>query len=244
MVLIGTRTHGERRRRAIAVGDETFHKAEWMESGDDPGLSPTVFLVEQPPNTTLAPHFHRQNQFQLFVEGAGSIGRHPLRSLTVHYAGAYTGYGPLVAGESGIKYFTIRPVCESGFVPVAEAREKMIPGPKRHAQSAPFDERAPQDLGRLAAVEVEVAIPFADDGLGATVSSLPPGARLPGERAAAGDGQFLVVIAGSLRYGDIVLERWESMFVARDDEFPELLAGPGGAQVVAMHTPSKAAAYR
>src|SRR5688572_4441868 len=105
-----------------------------MESGNDPRLSPTVFLVEQPPNTTLQPHFHRQNQFQLFVGGGGTFGRAPLQPITVHYAGAYTAYGPLVAAGQGIQYFTIRPVCESGFIPVAEREQKMIRGPKRHAQ--------------------------------------------------------------------------------------------------------------
>ena len=180
MLVIGRRTHGEQRRRPIPVMGETFFKGEWMEAGDDPVLSPTVFLIEQPPNVTLAPHFHRQNQFQLFVEGSGLIGRHPLRAVTVHYAGAYTGYGPLISGERGIKYFTIRPVCESGFVPVSEAREKMVRGPKRHAQSEPIDALAASDLSELPGIEQAVAIPFADDGLGATVTSLPPGARLDG----------------------------------------------------------------
>lgn len=244
MVVIGRRARGEQRRRPILVMGETFFKGEWMEAGDDPELSPTVFLVEQPPNVTLAPHFHRQNQFQLFVEGSGLIGRHPLRPVTVHYAGAYTGYGPLIAGESGIKYFTIRPVCESGFVPVSEAREKMVRGPKRHAQSEPIDVRPASDLAELPAISEAVAIPFADDGLGATVTSLPPRARLEGRHAAAGDGQFLVVIAGSLRFGDSEIGLWESVFVTRNEAFPDLRAGEGGAQAVAMHVPSKEPAYR
>jgi hypothetical protein len=223
---------------------ETFYKGEWMEAGDDPELSPTVFLIEQPPNATLAPHFHRQNQFQLFVEGCGLIGRHPLKSVTVHDAGAYTGYGPLISGEQGIKYFTIRPVCESGFVPVTEAREKMVPGPKRHAQSEPIEVMTEAQLTALAASEEAVAIPFAEDGLGATVTSLPPGARLEGRHAAAGDGQFLFVIAGSLRFEGSAVELWKNLFITRDEAFPDLPAGEEGAQVVAMHVPAKAAAYR
>ena len=46
-----------------------------MDSGDDPELSPTVYLVEQGPNISLRTHFHRNNQFQLFVRGEGSIGK-------------------------------------------------------------------------------------------------------------------------------------------------------------------------
>ena len=80
-----------------------------MDSGDDPTLSPTVALIEQPAGFEFMPHFHRQNQFQVFVGGSGSLGRHALAPVVVHYAGAYTGYGPLLAGPEGIQYFTLRP---------------------------------------------------------------------------------------------------------------------------------------
>lgn len=129
MIVLGTQAHGATKRRPITVMEATFYKGEWMESGDDPTLSPTAFLIEQPPNYTLLPHFHRQNQFQLFVEGSGSIGRAALGAVTVHYAGAYTGYGPLLSGADGIKYFTIRAVLESGFTAVAEAKEKWCAAP-------------------------------------------------------------------------------------------------------------------
>ena len=99
MIRLGTRTNGELRRRTIPVLDDSYFKAEWMESGADPELSPTVALIEQPPHSVLVPHFHRQNQFQLFVEGSGSIGPSALSPLSIHYAGAYTGYGPWLPGR-------------------------------------------------------------------------------------------------------------------------------------------------
>ena len=80
MISIGTRQHGAARRRPIDVRGDCYHKGEWMESGDDPVLSPTVFLIEQPPNATLVPHFHRQNQFQLFVDGGGTLGKHAVET--------------------------------------------------------------------------------------------------------------------------------------------------------------------
>jgi hypothetical protein len=42
-------------RRPIDVDGVVFHKSDWMEHGQDPHFSPNVFLVEQPPNITLAP---------------------------------------------------------------------------------------------------------------------------------------------------------------------------------------------
>lgn len=243
MILLGTRAQGQLRRRAIQILGQTFFKAEWMESGENPQLSPTVSLIEQPPNSTLVPHFHRQNQFQLFVEGAGTIGQTSLEPVVVHYAGAYTGYGPLVSGAKGIKYFTMRPICESGLLTIAESREQMIQGPKRHAHTAPIQIASTEDLLNLIDVQLDTPMPFSDDGLGVTVVRQPRGTQLSGMLAPNSEGQFLVVLAGTLRYRDIELGQWENLFVSVADVFPVLLAGDSGVQVVSMHVPHKAAAY-
>ena len=89
MIAYGRKSVGATRRRAIDVAGDVFHKGEWME----------------------------QNQFQLFVDGQGTIGPEQIRPITVHYAGAYTGYGPIMSGPQGLKYFTIRSAFESGLIP-------------------------------------------------------------------------------------------------------------------------------
>ena len=243
MIVVGSAANGTRRRRPIQVIEATFFKSEWMECGDDPGLSPTAFLVEQPPNYPLLPHFHRQNQFQLFVDGSGSIGREELGAVTVHYAGAYTGYGPLVSGPDGIKYFTIRAVCESGFTPISDAKQKMVRGPKRHAKSDPLPPLAPAALMALPQVEHQTLIEPGADGMGAGLTRLPPGARLPVAQVAGSEGQFLFVTGGTLMHGDLCLGRWENLFLLTGSTPPALIAGPGGAEVVAMYIPHKEAAY-
>lgn len=58
--------------RAVVVDGDTYYKTDWLTSGGDRELSPTVFLVEQAPNVSLRTHFHRNNQFQLFVRGSGT----------------------------------------------------------------------------------------------------------------------------------------------------------------------------
>ena len=73
MIALGRKALADVRRRPVPVVNDTFHKGEWMETGTDPHLSPTVFLAEQPPHCELLTHFHRQNQFQLFVDGTGTI---------------------------------------------------------------------------------------------------------------------------------------------------------------------------
>ena len=113
-------SHSPSAPKAVVVEGDTYLKSDWMDSGDAPELSPTVFLVEQGANVSLRTHFHRNNQFQLFVRGGGAIGPHKLGALTVHYAGAYTGYGPLVADVRGLAYFTLRSVFETGSLTVAQ----------------------------------------------------------------------------------------------------------------------------
>lgn len=242
MIVIGTRAHGQQRRRPIAVMDDTFHKSEWLESGDDPVLSPTSFLVEQPPNTTLVPHFHRQNQFQVFVAGGGHIGRAPLGPVTVHYAGAYTGYGPLVAGDEGIRYFTIRPVCESGFVR-ADDRDKMRRGPKRHAVSPQVARLTPDALAGLAEARVDELIPPGPDGLGASALSIGRDGLCTIDHLPASQGLFVIVIGGSLRHAAQTLGEWEQLFVSADTVPPPLQAGPDGLQCLVLHTPPRDPAY-
>lgn len=247
MISIGTRQHGAARRRPIDVRGDCYHKGEWMESGDDPVLSPTVFLIEQPPNATLVPHFHRQNQFQLFVDGGGTLGKHAVETVTVHYAGAYTGYGPLISGNQGIKYFTIRPVCEAGMMPLDEARDKMIRGPKRHESVGPV--RVLDEAGRRAAAHEQgkpgehFLLAVSDEGLGVGEVCLDRGQSMSVQRHAASQGEFIVVLGGRLQYGERELCEWESIFVSADEPFPDLRGAEGGVQCVILHCPPREKVY-
>ncbi|RCW68605.1 hypothetical protein [Pseudorhodoferax soli] len=245
MLAFGTEKQATRRRRVVRAMGIDFGKAEWMECGTDAQLSPTISLIEQPPRSVLAAHFHRNNQFQLFVGGGGFIGRTPIEPVTIHYAGAYTGYGPLVAGDEGIRYFTIRPVCEAGAHAVATARDLMVRGPKRHATSAPVQVLEPTVLASLSEVQRDDVITHAPDGLGATVVAVPPADVIPVPWVAAADGMFLLVLAGTLEPAlHAPLSVWESIFVSHPQELPMLRAGPRGAQIVCAFVPAKADAYR
>lgn len=243
MITYGTKALGAQRRRAIDVAGDLFHKGEWMDSGQAPGLAPTVFLVEQGPDILLQPHFHRRNQFQLFVDGEGTLGPERIRPVTIHYAGAFTGYGPIRSGPAGLKYFTIRSAFESGLVPATEARQHMVRGPKRHAQA---HVGAPLDAAQLAALQQvrRRDVIEANAGLGAELLQLPPLAVAAVAPLAASPGQFVVVLSGVARVGEVELQPWESAFVPATDGAVQLAAGPGGAEVLALHIPQQAADYR
>lgn len=237
MMHTGRRALGALRRRPVTK-EAGFFKGEWMSSPGTTGVSPTVFLAEQPPHSIVEPHFHRENQFQLFVEGDGNIGPHAIGPYCIHYAGAYTGYGPLNAHAGGLKYFTIRARYDTGLTPIAQARATMPRGPKRHATSGLIDV---QDVpGGSDAPDQDIFPP--DRGMAAWVSVLPAGSPYKVRDIRGSEGCFVFVLGGSAASGGDMLERWEHIFHA-PGEAVDLVAGPGGATVVSLAMPPRDAAY-
>lgn len=152
-------------------------------------------------------------------------------------------HGPVVAVPEGIKYFTMRSVCETGLVPISNAREKMLRGPKRHAQYGPIDISSEAVLQALTDAQTEAVIPLAEDGLGAEVIHLPGALKLLPQRLAASAGFFLVVLAGTLIYADGQLGALENVFVSADEVLPVFSSGKEGLQVLVLHLPRKELVY-
>ena len=228
----------------VIVDGVTYIKSDWMQTVAAADLSPTVFLVEQPPNVSLRTHFHRQNQFQLFVRGDGTIGRHRLQALMVHYAGAYSAYGPLMSGPRGLAYFTLRTVFEKGSLTMTHNPETMQRGPKRQLHSAPVTLPDAASLAGRTAIEVDDLIAPQADGSAATLYTLPPNTRVGGTEPAGSAGQFYVVVSGHLIAGEALRRTWESIFVAPGESGFEMIAGDEGAQVVCLQLPPRAGEYR
>lgn len=242
MISFGSRPHSEARRRPLDMMGQVFYKGEWMENGQDPLHSPTVFLAEQPPNTELLPHFHRQNQFQLFVEGEGTIGPESIGPVTVHYAGAYTGYGPIHSGNAWLKYFTIRSVFDTGITLSSEWRGKMIRGPKRHAEAAAGRPWTVEQLAGLQGIQHRTVI-AAEAGLGAEMFMMPPNAAQPLRPAAGSVGRFIFVLSGTALVEGTTLSLWESAFLPASVGEVVTTAGSQGAHLIALDMPPTAEPY-
>lgn len=244
MIAFGRRATGEAMRRDLQLRDGAVgKKGEWMDSGQDTLLSPTVFLIEQPPNATISAHFHHNNQFQVFVEGAGKIGPRALAPVTVHYAGAYTAYGPLVAGPEGLKYFTLRTVCERGAIVVARSEGLWPDGPRRHATSKPVELLDPESLRGLNGPATVDVLPRAEDGLAAASVAIPPRGTMPRVEIGVGEGVFLLVLQGSVELAGERLAERESLYVSSDEPFPAIVAGDAGAQLLTLVPPRRDAVY-
>lgn len=244
MIAFGRRSTGEAMRRDLQLRDgHVGKKGEWMESGEDKLLSPTVFLIEQPPNATISAHFHHNNQFQVFIEGSGKIGPRALAPVTVHYAGAYTAYGPIFAGSEGLKYFTLRTVCERGAIVVARSEGLWPDGPRRHATSKPVTVYDPAELLALGEPATTEVLPRAEDGLAAASIALPPNGAMPPVEIGMGEGVFLVVLAGAVDAGGERLGERESLYVSADEPFPAIVAGDAGAQLLTLIPPRRDPVY-
>lgn len=156
-----------------------------------------AYLVEQT-NHTVPPHFHPVDQFQVLFGAPGSFfGRRPVQDLTVHYADAYTVYGPLVGADPPLRYFTLRatPTTVTRFMP--ESRVLRPPQRGRRSLHAALD---PVPPAGLAAAQTWYQTPLADERDGLRVNYVVAGAGAGVAIPEAGPaGQFLLVVAGSIK---------------------------------------------
>ena len=246
MKMVGTRAMQQKRRRHLILPNGTgYYKGEYIEGAESEASGiPHAFLIEQDPDTTILSHFHRQNQFQIIVGGGGSLGRHEVKPLLVHYAGAYTGYGPIVCGPEGVQYLTLRPRYDPGAQFMPEARERMVRGPKKHFSSEPIAVLGAEALHALKEVQCSALLPLEEDGLAASLYSIPPNTQAIGLGPATGAGQYSVVISGSLMHDGQSLETLENIYLTPDEAPLMLVAGEKGAQVLVLQFPPLAAEYR
>ena len=90
-------------------------RMQWHEKLLTQPDSPHAFLIEVPGNTETPAHFHRVPQYEVFVQGGGKLGRrHAVESVTIHYTDEFTGYGPILAADKGLSYFTVRNFFDPG----------------------------------------------------------------------------------------------------------------------------------
>jgi hypothetical protein len=205
---------------------------------NDNGL-PQAFLVEQPSNAVTPAHFHEPNQFQVFVDGVGRIGAHPTAPLTVQYANGHTPYGPIVAGEEGVRYFTLRQSWDPGAKYLPASRDLLKKGNQRTRIKG--DIAIDSDAARAARTSATSEVVFEQeaDGLAAWVWRVPPRERVTLPSADAGGGQYLLVVGGSLVADGADLSRLSTVYITADEPAYEVVAGAGGLDLLVMQFPRR-----
>ncbi len=196
-----------------------------------------AFLVEQEAGAVVPPHFHFVDQFQVVVAGDGKLGAHAVQPLSVHFAGASTGYGPITPGDSGLSYFTFRASAdETGAQYLPGARPRMRPVTRRNVIAPRVLMGDPKDVAARQESVLETAVEK-DDGLGIFYLRLAPNESMTTPSAAEGNGLSILVAAGALTLSGRSYAPWSCLFVTPDEDSARLQASGEGAEVLVLRYP-------
>jgi hypothetical protein len=206
-------------------------------------LYPMAFLVEKEPHAIVKPHFHQADQYQVVVQGGGRLGTHNVGTVAVHYTDAWSAYGPIVAADDGISWFTLRNTWDSGARYMPGAREQLRTAraqnfQHREATAPPMPVASVSDLARGSQVSCDTILEQTPDGMATWRYRLPRGASVNGPDPRMGGGQFWLVLSGSASTGGAAfLPPNSCVFVAPDDVALTVCAGDGGAEALCLQFP-------
>jgi hypothetical protein len=217
----------------LYIGTSRYNMAPGTPDPEIGTLFPMAFLVEQDQGEVANAHFHQADQFQVVVAGEGALGTHAVRPVSVHFAGAFTAYGPIRAGSAGLTYFTLR----NGFDP--GARYMMRTDNRAALRSVPARRHREAVAGPLTAAAPDVLLGPDPDGMAAWRHCLWPGSTVAGPPPAGGHGQYWLVLEGGLQSGGATLGPLSCAFVYPGEPAFTAIAGPEGAVVLVMQFPRR-----
>ncbi|MCW5603105.1 MAG: hypothetical protein KIT18_00945 [Burkholderiales bacterium] len=190
---------------------------------------------------TIVSHFHAVDQFQVFVAGSGSLGRHNAQPITMQYVDRYTGYGPIQAGPQGLSYLVLRAQTDSGAVYLNKPgyREKLRPSKKRNRLSGPIVLSTEPVLASRREVAMEPLLEAKDcvDGVAAFMLRLGAGMSVTGPDPSTGSGYYVLVLNGGLEQTGENLPLWSMIFVDSNEPSFEICAGAKGLEALIMQFP-------
>jgi rubredoxin len=199
---------------------------------------PHAFLAERTANGIIRPHYHDVDQFQIVVTGGGTFGKHELAMHTVHFARAYTPYGPIIADQRGLGFLTLRKIRAEGFFALATKKEEL----KRIPNRKPWQKSEQPVFEGVDAVTLH---PFShirdENGLAAYSLKLKPNAKAATPDASRSDGQYLIITKGSLNYDGKEHKAITIVFVRPDEKPFQMVAGAEGLEALVLNFPRDAA---
>lgn len=206
------------------------------ERSEVPTKALQAFRIDMSANMQLDSHFHIVDQFQIFMAGSGTIGRHDAAMVTAHYADHHTGYGPLIAGEQGMSYLTLRSKSDAGLVKLStpNVREQLKPTKRRHRVSSQVVLSIPPVLAHIEAPIIQTVMEEKDGDDGMTVKIVRLGANMetPAPATENTGGYYIIVMNGSIVHDDASYEPWSLIWVSEEDDAPMVRAGGNGAEVM------------
>lgn len=199
---------------------------------EDDSLYPMAYLVEQEPNSSIHPHFHKADQFQLFVRGHGTFGRKPVEGCVLHYANSFTTYGPIVSAGDGLDYLTLRNGWDAGASWMPQSRDKLKDAGPR-VRTHEFADVSGAPIAGASSYEF-----FAHDtGLAAWLYHLDRDEEVVGLSPRNGRGQYWVVLDGEISFGGESGGPLSCLFLPEQEEPLSIRATKRGTAVIAMQFP-------
>jgi hypothetical protein len=194
---------------------------------------PQAFRIDLPPGHVINPHFHRSDQYQVFIGGHAMYGdKYDLDPVTVHYADKYSPYGPLIAGDDGYTMFNLRAHAETGAYYMPGSRDKIEMRGGRHIT---VRNRHGIDHATDTSM-VEALVEPHPDGLAVDEIVAGPGCAI-GNRLAVGSGCFQLVIDGELELEGVTLGKRSVAFAPAGQRFAARRAGPAGVHFLELQFP-------
>lgn len=237
----------KRRRVVRSPGSGIEHwGAEYFGNRWPSGVSanePQALVAELTPNENVPAHYHGVEQFQIFTEGNGRMGRNVLQPITIQYKDNHTAYGPVISGDQGLNFYAMRirtaPEAAPKYAHQPDYREKMKPSLRRHLLSRPVPVSTDmvmmhrKEPGWERVLEVEQYT----DGLDAHVARLGAGMEMDGPEPGKSGGYYIFVINGELAHAGALYPRWSMIVVTRDEAAYRIKAGPRGMEALVLEFP-------
>jgi hypothetical protein len=216
---------------AVQVSPEGASATDFIGRRKDTSDHPLAFLVNGPPAYVIPPHFHTVDQYQIFVGGSATLGRHAVLAGSVHYADAYTPYGPITATDEGFNYLTLRPKSIIGYHEMPEGGPLLKPvnvarGRRGRMLVADVAPAPAGETGCEALFEEE-------DGIAAYRLSASAGTALPQPDVDHG-GAYYVVLTGEISAAGQTYPPRACIWIDQGETAPAMSAGPAGATVAFM----------
>lgn len=223
------------RRKKVQTDGVDVYKTMVIDVDPATTPAPSAHLVEQVPHSTIRSHFHACSQFQVFINGYGTFGRRPVQPFVVQYVRAHTGYGPIVAGDMGLWYLTLRATPRFGAQYLPESRDKMdMTLPKYQKISDAFFPGAA--MPEQPVVEMIAPQP---DGLAAWMVHVTPGTAVDPPRHEGGRARYYLVAKGEMIVGGRQLPGL-SLTWTEGEDLAKIEAGAEGLDVIVMQFPQDA----
>ncbi len=222
----------QRTQREVPTG--TAWRTGMINPDEHNPATPQAFLVEGTPGRVIKPHFHDYDQYQVIVSGDGLMGKHPLTVNAVHYSRAHTPYGPIVFGK-GMGFLTLRAHRDGG--------AQYLDDPEKRARLETINNRHPFQVTEAPKFEAVTSGAFLhafdeirdEQGLGSFSMSVAPNGRALAPDPSGSNGQYLIIVRGSLLYQGKEYRALSVAFVKPEEGRLELAAGAEGLDVLVLH---------